>query len=48
MFSVKKYLDYVKSTNNGVASPYLGGFENKYKIDEVTIPDLIGITKKEK
>ena len=47
MFAVKKYLDYVKSTNNGVASPYLGGFENKYKIDEVTIPDLIGITKKE-
>jgi hypothetical protein len=48
MFSIKKYLDYVKSANNGISSPYLGSFENKYKIDEVSIPDLIGITKKEK
>jgi hypothetical protein len=45
MFIIKKFVDYMKSTNNGI---YLGGFENKYKIDEVTIPDLIGITKKEK
>ena len=47
MFAIKKYLDYMKTTNNGISSTFLGSFENKYKIDEVTIPDLIGITKKE-
>ena len=32
MFAIKKYLDYMKTTNNGISSTFLGSFENKYKI----------------
>jgi hypothetical protein len=48
MYSINKYLDFVILSNDDISSSYLGGFENKYKINEVTIPDLTGFTSKER
>jgi hypothetical protein len=47
MYSINKYLDFIIISNNGISSSYLSGYENKYKIDEIIIPDLIGFTSKE-
>lgn len=48
MYSINKYLDFVILSNDDISSSYLGGFENKYKINEITIPDLTGFTSKER
>jgi len=48
MYQIRQYLDYIevnKNSNNQFL-PYLIGFESRYKIGEVTIPDIIGFTSK--
>ena len=48
MYQIREYLDYIevnKNSNNQFL-PYLIGFESRYKIGEVVIPDIIGFTSK--
>jgi hypothetical protein len=48
MYQIREYLDYIevnKNSNNQFL-PYLIGFESRYKIGEITIPDIIGFTVK--
>ena len=48
MYQIREYLDYIevnKNSNNQFL-PYLIGFESRYKIGEITIPDIIGFTIK--
>ena len=48
MYQIRQYLDYIevnKNSNNQFL-PYLIGFESRYKIGEITIPDIIGFTVK--
>jgi hypothetical protein len=48
MYQIRQYLDYIevnKNSNNQFL-PYLIGFESRYKIGEVVIPDIIGFTIK--
>ena len=50
MFQIKQYLDYIESNtvSNNKFSPYLIGFESRYKMGDVVIPDILGITIKER
>lgn len=48
MYQIREYLDYIevnKNSNNQFL-PYLIGFESRYKIGEIVIPDIIGFTIK--
>lgn len=48
MYQIREYLDYIevnKNSNNQFL-PYLIGFESRYKMGEVVIPDIIGFTIK--
>ena len=51
MFQIRQYLDYIevnkenKESNNDFL-PYLFGFESRYKMGEVIIPDILGFSKK--
>jgi hypothetical protein len=48
MFQIRQYLDYIEANNesNNKFLPYLFGFESRYKMGEVIIPDILGFTKK--
>lgn len=48
MYQIRQYLDYIevnKESNNQFL-PYLIGFESRYKMGEVIIPDILGFTIK--
>ena len=48
MYQIREYLDYIevnKNSNNQFL-PYLIGFESRYKMGDVIIPDIIGFTSK--
>ena len=47
MYQIRQYLDYIENEReNNKFLPYLIGFESKYKLGEIIIPDILGFTSK--
>ena len=48
MYQIRQYLDYIEvnRNSNNQFLPYLIGFESRYKMGEVVIPDIIGFTSR--
>lgn len=49
MFQIRQYLDYIESEKeNNKLLPYLIGFESRYKLGEIVIPDILGFSSRER